>query len=421
MGRVYSNAVSEMKPQAPKFSIKAWMIASAVVILLILAAVVAGLIMVLNPAKKPGFGSPEDMALGVVSYVGGTSDILSSDLVPAELRESDVSVSTMNLSELTDLRDKYGIDISDIKFGTSVQQDVNKVSDGIHNAYDIDIEISDAYSIPVTAAVAYTVNKKEYAADLNLDLIAMEVDSRWYLYTGESFDGQPVVSIIHSSSMGSITGGEGTVSTAESDESVPEKPVVKNLKSVEFYEDSLDDLMSGKVTIDNVEYTLPCRYADLSGLFSIRESAFKTDNDRIVRPNHIFEHVRVDFNKKSYEKTKLDVSIGNVTKNNVDVSDGVVTSLYIGNPADGYDYPVVYLPGNVTFGTPYSDIVKLYGQLEPCSDSSVIVTHSDAVSFYEIELNNRHNHLYLEFDSNDTLVAVEWYYYDLNGFAVDDQ
>lgn len=375
------------------------------------------------PNKANGFETPEQTVTEFIGAIDGSSDTMISDCLHLDLAGKDIKEATMNISDLTHLEEEYDITFSDVEIGAPVECSSDDAEQGLLNAYGMNLEVVEACMVPASANMSYTIGNLDHTAQVNFDLVCVRIKSggkalKWTVYTGKSFDEQPVISITYNESIGSISGEVPENANVDTtDDEMPEKPVTKTLKELEFYEAAFDDLTAGKVTIDDAEYTFPVQYSNLSSLFSIRDKVFSDDDSRIIRPNHILQHVVVDFCKKDYSKSKLDVSIGNVTKNNVDVADGVVTTLYIGKPKDGFDYPVIYLPGNVTFGTSYNDILKMYGPLDVCSDSSNIIMHNEAVSFYQVELNNRHNHLYLEFSSDNKLVAVEWYYYDLSGFT----
>ena len=122
----------------------------------------------------------------------------------------------------------------------------------------------------------------------------------------------------------------------------------------------------------------------------------------------------VVFTNVIYSKTGISVNISNPTNSPIDIYGGTISGLYLSIPSqDIYDYPDVYLPGNVTFGTDFTDVSRMYGGLEPYTgNDSNLKTYSSRAKIFVKSLNNEKNRVYFEFEDNK-LVAIQYCYLDL--------
>jgi hypothetical protein len=142
---------------------------------------------------------------------------------------------------------------------------------------------------------------------------------------------------------------------------------------------------------------------------------------RVVKSEEILVDVPV---KTELGTAPMHVHIGNPTDADIDISDGLITTLVMTTLDAGVKTYDVILPGNVTFGTNYEDVVKVYGDgiLTPYDATKtkakaytdhLYLTGKDV---YYVRLNNAHNFVYLGFDTNGRLSGIQWQYTDLTGF-----
>lgn len=364
-----------------------------------------------------GAQSPDEAATAFVTAIDCSDDTLLNKYLPRAIRDSGFMADTMNISELRKLDAEHDITLSNIVIDnmSDLSDRTGALESGLFSVYNKQVKISDARRINVTANMSYDVDGSPHETQVSFNLISIKVNSKWYVYTGQqlsedldSADGD-VVNILPAE----------TMSTGQTYDIVSTyiKPVVKETRALNFSSSALDELTAGHMSIDNVEYVMPTSYESMMNLFILADDMF-TDETRVVKQNYILAHLPIVFNKLDYTMTDFDISIGNATNKDIDIKDGAITTLYIGKPDEIYDYPDIYLPGNVTLGTAYNDVVQMYGRLDTYEDNEALVLHKNCGVIYQLNLGgNERNHIYFEFDYDNKLVAIQYYYYDLNEFV----
>lgn len=356
---------------------------------------------------------PDEAAIGFVNALDDNTDDIMYSYVPRQIRGKQYVADTMNISDIKKLNDTYGVVLSNFVIISSndLNDKISSLKDGLYSVYGKSVNICGAECVRMTADMRYLIDGEEQNSDLEFNIICIKVNTKWYVYTGQA---------ISENSTNTVR----FIETASVNKTVYDivteyvKPIVKTIKPLDFYGNALSDLQSGKVEINGNTYTMPSPYSEMTGLYTIAES-YLTDATRVVKQNYILKHLPIEFVDNRYAKTDFDISIGNTTDDIIDVTDGTVTTLYVGLPENIYDYPDVYLPGNVTLGTSYADVVKMYGRLDRYEPNDNLNRHDDYFNIYQLPLNNKRNIIYFEFDSNEKLIAIQYYYFDLNG-AIDN-
>lgn len=385
-----------------------------------------------------GASTPEKAAIGFVKALDSSSSEDMLKYVPKEIREDGFGSDIDEIQNLRTLDENYDITMKNIQVVGDVESlsgSVEALSKGLENVYGKSVNIKDAKCVHISSIMTYSLPNEDGTSEaietnLEFDFICIKVNMKWYIYTASDLGATKVETDdkIDMSDISEDTTTEenqtSTDATEVSDNEIeieaPDEKIDAQTVELDFYNGAKDDLQAGKLKINDVEYTMPAKYQDMTGLFELIDDSLDKD-DRVVKPNYILKTLPVWFINKDYQMTDLTVSIANNTTKNIDLAEGVVTTLYIA-PVNPYDYPYVYLPGNVTFGTSYSDVEKMYGEksLIPFKDEDKgdIIKHSSDAKIYEMKLNNVHNHVYLSFE-DDKLVAIQYYYYDLGDFIVD--
>lgn len=364
--------------------------------------------------ESNGAASPDEAASAFVAAIDSSDDAALCKYIPRAVRDDGFMADTMNLSELKKLDEEHDITLSNIVIDaiSDISDRSASLESGLYSIYNKSVKISDAKRVAVTSDMSYELDDKDYETQVSFNLISIKVGSKWYIYTGQQL----------SEDLDSEDSDAVNILPAETDGSEPYdiistyiKPVVKDVKELDFYDDARKDLEAGKLKIDNTEYVMPASYESMTDLFLLAEDMF-TEDTRVIRSNYILKHLPIEFNKIDYSMTGFDISIGNITDADIDVTEGVVTTLYMGLPDEIYDYPDIYLPGNVTLGTDYDDIVKMYGNMDAYEENENLKLHPNCAVIYQADLNNKRNHVYFEFSYDNKLVAVQYHYFDLNDF-----
>lgn len=386
-----------------------WLIVGAAVIVAVLVIIAVYMLITVNLDGSNGAMLADEAALGFVSSLDDDSDEGIYTYVPRQLRSKKYVADTMNINEIRKLSNDYGVSLSNfVIVGVDELNDkIDALKTGLYNLYKESVNIVGAQRVRMTADMRYDIDGEAQDSNLEFNIICIKVNTKWYVYTGQALseNGANTVKFIETSPSQQQTVYDIVTEYI--------KPIVKDIKPLDFYDKAKSDLQSGKVTINDKEYAMPSPYEEMTDLYTIVESNF-TDAARLVKPNYILKHLPIEFKEQRYAKTDFDISIGNPTDDIADVTKGLVTTLYIGRPESIYDYPDVYLPGNVTFGTTYADVVKMYGELDRYEPNDNLNRHSDYYSVYQLPLNNKRNIIYFEFDIDEKLVAVQYYYFDLN-------
>ncbi|MBO5435120.1 hypothetical protein J6A31_04790 [bacterium] len=419
MSKYNYGAVSESADVQPVASKKKYFRTGLICSIIGVICITVGVISFCNSYFDSGFGSesPEAAAVGFVNNMDEADMSLLDTYLPPAIRNSGFMSDSMNMSEIRSLDEKYDITLSNIAIGTiaDIGDKADGLETGLKTVYDKTVAISDAKSVHITSDMSYVIDNRPYQSTVDFNLICIKVNTKWYVYTGATSD--DIIKVTPLTTMGSV----GLVdSIVKPDEVVDDTPaIVKDVLPLSFYEKALDDLLAGNLIIDAKRYVMPVKYSDMTSFYTLVNSEIK-DVERIIKPNHILKHLPIALVKDEYATMGLDISIANTERSSIDVTTGTVTTLYVGKPISPVqDYPLIYLPGNVTFGTSYADVVKMYGKLDMYVEHDDVIRHEAAISIYQLDLANKYNHLYLQFDAEDKLVAIQWHYYDLNDFTED--
>ena len=398
------------------------------VIVLSICCVIGCIVFVLKVFDvNKGASMPEDAAKGYIQAIADGDEVAFKRYLPPIVRDEGYVADTNNLSEIKMLDEKYDIDIGDIVvIIDSANLNIDDLEVGFYELYGKDISIKDAVKLSASTTMSYKIDDKSYDTDLVFNLVSIKVGFKWYIYTAnlvsDDYDDKPELDE-------DVSIDESELQTKDENfEIVDDKgvieyvsPINKDLKPLSKYETVRTDLTNGSVNIDGVDYLFPVLYSDMISLYTLVDESIDEDM-RLIEPNYILKNLPIEFVNKDYGMTDFHVSIANSTKENIDVSDGIVTTFYIGLPKSRYsyqiyNYPDVYLPGNITLTSSYKDVVNMYGDLEEYTgNNDSLYMYSDNVKVYYVNLHgNKRNKLYFEFEK-DVLVAVQWYFYDLNKF-----
>ena len=363
-----------------------------------------------------GADSPDKAAVGYVESV--TDYEAMKRYLPPEIRNSGYIVDNNGLSEIQALNEEYGVTFTDIEATIDTSDvKIDELEKSLNEAYNADIDIDDATKLVVNAVLTYNLNESKRESVVVFNLISIKSGAKWYIYTADLISEDYIPSIKEDDSS-----DEGLESEIVEDNNVDFKvPVNKPQRELDIYDGVVDDLREGKISIDDMQYTLPAPYSDMTWLYTLSDDAIDMSM-RIIQPNYILKNLPISFVKDDYGMTDFRISIGNASDESIDVADGIVTTLYIGVPKfkyehQIYDYPSVFLPGNVTLMSSYGDVVSVYGHLDNyTNDNESLYLYSDDAKVYQFNLNgNVHNHIYFQF-VDDKLVAIQYHYYDLNEF-----
>lgn len=354
---------------------------------------------------------------------GKTSRYLMKDT-----REKGFVFDAMSLSPISSLRSDYSsVDIDNIVISgiDDLSDKLDKLSGGYFSGYNVDVSFDNAkrYLVSANYDCFRDDSSDVVSGQLLFNIITVKLSSnkKWYVYTGQQLSEDldrsdaDLVNIVNEKTSVSSDGELEDENLDEFDIVYTKiQAVSKNIKKLNFYQGAADDLIKGKISIDSFEYFMPISYDSIMNFMSISDAKITADN-MVVAANSITKHVPVSFTNIIYGMTGIDISIGNPTNNPIDIYSGILTGLYIAIPdQDIYDYPDVYLPGNVTFGTDFNDVMRMYGGLEPYQGgNSDLKLYSDSVTVYQKTLNHDKNYVYFEFDNNK-LVAIQFYYFDLS-------
>jgi hypothetical protein len=382
-------------------------------------------------AYDGGYGgrSAKTVAVDFAQAVSADSDDMWTYL-PRSLRGMQMA-SSESVWEVDAGKSQIPITLSNLEVSDTkdLSSSASALEDGLKDVYGKSVNIRDAELVSLSTTVSFEVNDIEYSKDVNFDIICIKVGLKWYAYTGSNIDANNITlepNIIpdewyeDSSEDDTSEIDDSSIDDTEDDSSGADAP---EIPEVNIYDGVTDDVIAGKVTIDGVDYTMPADYSKFSSLFVLNDNAID-DADRVISANNILRYLPVTFVDSSYVQSRpylmVDIANANGTGGeDIDVADGVVTTLHIGKPTNSNIYPSVVLPGNVTLGTSYDDVLRVYGPqlISYTGDNEGIenLQLSDSVSIYQMRLGNDYNWLYLIFGSDNTLSAVRWYYYDLNG------
>ena len=357
-----------------------------------------------------GAGSSNDLAVTIARSLDDFDYENIKTYLPAGIREEGFLSDTDAFARFRqdDMSDGYVFQTASI-VSDEPFDDTDTLMDGLYDTYGKRVKISEARDIAVSAAFKDSENA---VVNLNVNLIAMKISRRWYLYTGNpvNFNGEPVEFV-------SFPEEEpADMETSVSDISyvrkvdVPEEDVKETKIPLDFYEDARKDLSAGKCKIGDVEHTMPDTVSSFSDVFSIDTEKLAKAGTTSLRQDETIGNIPVIFTDDAMKGTPLYISAGNVSDKQVSVNDADITTFYIGFCEDGLS---VVLPGNVTFGASYTEFVKMYGDMDNAEDDLFRGKVADSV--YKLDLANEHNKIYFGF-KDGKLVEVQWYYIDMTDY-----
>ena len=441
-----SDIVGKMTPVLGGNPVRPLIIVAVVLLVLFLALTIA-YIYVVKFDKGLGESSADKAAEAFVTNITAEDNSALYAYVPRQLRTHPTLVDDGYMSMLKQLDEVYDVDVSNLDIVSSQDlspERLEECKNTIKNLYDVDLDLSLAKSISMS--VVYDTANDGLSADerkFDVDVVSIKNGFRWYVVPG----------LIE---YNELTPTENTIAEIVEPESVPEVPndvdsvvsedvsdttvdslaktgttdvssivekkteIVKEVKELEPGKKVLSALKEGKFSYNDKDYIVPGKIEDFGDIFTIRYGHNGLEEDTEIMANYFVEKIPVSFIDSNYSHADLMVCLGNDTDEVIKAKDSLITCLGITWPQTAYeyqiyDYPLIYLPGNVTFGTTYDDVVELYGELTPAENASRVHLYSMNTKVYQIELNNEHNFLYLQFD-NDKLVGMEWYYFDFNEY-----
>lgn len=378
--------------------------------------------------------------------------------VPRAIRSHSTLVDDGYISLYKQYASDYGMNITgtDILEETKVAPEAySKYEDAIVNLYKDKVAVKDASLI--TAKISFLSKTTIPGAEggyFEEYFVAIKSGAKWYVVPGlvHYLDLAPTDKIVattpQNDSANSDTSEVATeyiedsevesdaesdtnddttelAKTDESDGDIPEiiyrQEIIKPQVALEFYDKALSDLKKGKFTVDSVEYEVPADINSFEELFTINYGQNGLTDDLSLDSNFILRNIPVSFVNDDYSECQIGVNIGNTTDKEINVTEGSITTLQFIYPKSireyqVFDYPMIYLPGNVTFGTAYEDVVKMYGELDKCLDVDGFVLYDHNVKTYRIALNNEHNYIYFQFFDNN-LVGIMWDYFDFTNIS----
>lgn len=439
-------------PAPVKKGMKIAIISGAIIMSLAMIALAVMVVMVYVFDFGNGEKTPEDAAIHYAKAISEASDKDIQSVIPRKLRSLGYGAELDQINRLAGWKKTVNASLTDVKVltVTDVSDSIKALEKGVENVYGVTLEIEDAKYIDLSAIMSYNrksdvdaedstesdmssateaeidmqKNTKVYTSEINFPITVIKVKGKWYAYTASVEDivigDTPEEEETSSEDSSEQSTGEAT--STETDATVVAKPPEIEIKSLDldFYDGALEDLQAGKLTVESKEYTMPIVYKDFTDVLTIEEDIIDEES-RPIKPNGLLVRVPCNYNNEEYAKAGLNICVGNATDTECDLLDGIVTTYYVGYPGQAFDYPSVYLPGNVTLLTSYDDVVKMYGELEEYTGSvndksyckNMFIT-SDKI--YCLKLNNVHNYIYFGFNADNQLIEIQYYYHDLNGF-----
>ena len=289
--------------------------------------------------------------------------------------------------------------------------DLQSLQSGLSETYGKTVNISAARLM--TVHLTFT-NGVDETVKTELKIIAIKVYHKWYLYTGKavSYQGEPVefMTFLQSDTDTQVNKPVADISYVKKID-MAETESDEHKVELDFYEDAVLDLQAGKCMINDTEYTIPGELSSFSDVFVLNTDAMKSVKTTVLKPDETLGNVPVLFQDEALAKTPVYVTLGNLSSKDVKLQDASVTTLYVGAGETSLN---IFLPGNVTFGTSYKDVVKMYGDLDTTEDT---VFHGKlAEDVYSLSLSsNKQNKIYFGF-KDGKLVEIQWYYIDMTNY-----
>lgn len=289
--------------------------------------------------------------------------------------------------------------------------DLASLQSGLSATYGKNVNISAAKLVRVRLSFR---NSDEKIVNVIVNIIPIKVYHKWYLYTGEvvNYNGRPVEFLtILSDETEEYATHTTDISYVEKKDVPKTEEDTESAIELDFYEDALSDLLAGKCVINDVEHTMPDDFSSFSDLFVLDENRMQSVKTTTLKQDETLGNIPVSFTDETLAGTPVYVTLGNLSSEDIKLQDASITTLYVGTG----DNPLgLLLPGNVTFGTSYTDVVKMYGDLDETKDAEFRGELTESV--YSLSLsNNKHNKIYFGF-KDGKLVEIQWYYIDMTDY-----
>lgn len=364
---------------------------------------------------------------GVVNAVAAAMDDFSyaniETYVPKALREYGFISDSDEFAQFRQLDLEKGYKLKKV-----VIQDIKPFT----NFSDLEAGLVDVYNRRVSISEANAVSllldfedKNGQPVQIGCNIIPIKVNYRWYLYTGSMIDvdGEPFEFIVLPEETAELVEISAELSeteieykrpviAAEEDESEKESES-EDASELDFYEDAAADLAKGQCVIDGVVHTMPDAFASFGDMFTLNEKKLSVLSSTVLNQDETISNLPIKFSDEEYKDVPFAMTIGNTSTDAIDFRDARVTTLYIGQDAQG-NAPEIVLPGGITFGASKTNVFKMYGNLQEVkNDETYKGTLADSV--YALELSNKRNKIYLGF-KNYKLVEIQWYYIDMTNY-----
>lgn len=289
--------------------------------------------------------------------------------------------------------------------------DLASLQSGLSATYGKNVNISAAKLVRVHLSFKDGDGK---IVNVIANIIPIKVYHKWYLYTGEvvNYKEEPVEFLtISSDETGKYETHTTDISYVEKKDIAETEEVVEPAVELDFYEDALSDLLAGKCVINDVEHTMPDDFSSFSDVFVLDENRMQSVKTTTLKRDETLGNIPVSFTDGTLPEIPVYVTLGNLSSEDIKLQDASITTLYVGTG----DNPLgLLLPGNVTFGTSYTDVVKMYGDLDETKDAEFRGELAESV--YSLSLsNNKHNKIYFGF-KDGKLVEIQWYYIDMTDY-----
>lgn len=446
----------------------AFIIVAVFMILILTAAVMFVYIKVFDGNK--GASSSSGLAVKYITAISNSDTNAIYDCIPPDYRNMNINQSqATELSHILSLQKENPLSLSNIRVVKEVScfDKKDALLKGLVNAYGKTPSkgIDDIRMVTVSADVNYNGKVTNY----NFQILTMKIGFKWYIYLADPV--QEAKESTGSTTETSIEPPVGAMTDPSSSETsetsaaatpTPGPTPTPAVTLAPYDELWLKNLKAGMFSLGGVELTMPIRMTAEDGTDEVSfaellqlDSSKISQSSMTLAPNQIVSgtngsSVPVYMNNKDWLMITdfWVIHIGNLTKNEIALDQGHVTKLYM-EKSDVYPYPQLILPGGITFGSTIDEVRAVYGSIdlyEPSGNSEVYTrdgvaykddtdlpkypmkeTPADGLTIYRVSLQNRFsvgadgkwdvtkdlNSLYLEFDRDGKLVAVEWFYFDI--------
>lgn len=358
-----------------------------------------------------------DLASKIVSSTDDFSYAKIVDYVPQSIRNQGYLSDSDDFSKWRDLDFALDYSLKDMAVDDAITLDtIDVLSHNLSRTYPGAFWIMNITDAELRHCTAVFESETD-SITVDINVIAIKIGFKWYFYTGPDviLDGQTISFFALPDNMESddndITDSKYTISYPQQADDVFEDMDSEDLPELDFYEDATLDLISGKVSIDDVEYVMPVLMTDINDVLIFDTTHANYSASTSLMPNEAIKNYPVVFANDAYADNYIYASIGNLTETTQNISDCTLTTLCLGKQDE---LPDISLPGNITFGVSLNDVINMYKGLHVVdSDDDYAGVLADTV--YAVTLENSHNKIYFGF-SNNKLVEIQWYFIDMTNY-----